>query len=150
MKFFPQSALVQLEYNKIKDLLALHCRTEYAKDKANDLRIHTKKEFIEKELQQTNEFKLLSASGLHFPNDFVINLQKELKLLSIPGAVLSGEQFLQLRKLAANANNIFRWFDKERRLAYPALTKVIDDSYYEKQIIASIDEKSECWSCASQ
>jgi len=140
MKFFPQSALVQLEYNKIKDLLALHCRTEYAKDKAANLRIHTKKEFIEKELQQTNEFKLLSSAGLHFPNDFILNLQKELKLLGIPGAVLTGEQFLQIRKLAANTNNIFRWFDKERRLAYPALTDVIDDSYYEKQIIDSIDE----------
>lgn len=139
MKFFPQSALVQLEYNKIKELLALHCRTEYAKDKATDLRIHTKREFIEKELQQTNEFKLLASGGQHFPNDFVLNLQKELKLLSIPGAVLSGDQFLQIRKLAANANNIFRWFDKERRLAYPALADVIDDSYYEKQIIASID-----------
>ncbi len=140
MKFFPSSALVQLEYNRVKDLLALHCRTEYAKDKADNLRIHTKKEFIEKELQQTNEFKLLSSGGQHFPNDFVLNLQKELKLLSIPGAVLSGEQFLQIRKLAANANNIFRWFDKEKRLAYPALTDVIDDSYYEKQIIESIDE----------
>ena len=140
MKFFPQSALVQLEYNKIKDLLALHCRTEYAKEKATDLRIHTKKEFIQKELQQSNEFKILASGGQHFPNDFVINLQKELKLLGIPGAVLSGEQFLQIRKLASNTNNIFRWFDKERRLAYPALADVIEDSYYEKQVIASIDE----------
>ena len=99
MKFFPQSALVQLEYNKIKELLALHCRTGYAKDKATNLRIHTKKEFIHNELQQTNEFKILASGGQHFPNDFVLNLQKELKLLGIPGAVLSGEQFLQIRKV---------------------------------------------------
>ena len=45
-----------------------------------------------------------------------------------------------VRRLAENANNIFRWFDKERRLAYPALAGVINDSYYEKQVIASIDE----------
>ncbi len=118
----------------------MHCRTEYAKDKAADLRIHTKKEFIEKELKQTNEFKMLASGGQHFPNDFTINLQKELKLLSIPGAVLSGDQFLQIRKLASNTSNIFRWFDKERRVAYPALAIVIGDSYYEKQVIASIDE----------
>ncbi len=140
MKFFPPSALVQLEYEKVKTLLALHCQTEYAKAKANDLRLHTKLEFIERELQQANEFKLLLQTGQHFPNDLVQNLQKELKLLSIPGAVLSGEQFLLIRRLAANAQNIFRWFDKERRLAYPALTQVIHDSYYEKAISALIDE----------
>lgn len=139
MKFFPESALTQLEYEKVKTLLALHCRTEYARYKADNLRIHTKKEFIITELQQANEFKLMLQSGLHFPNDFTHNLSKELKLLSIPGAVLSGEQFLLLRRLAENANQVFRWFDSERRLAYPALATVISDAYYEKLIIEMID-----------
>ncbi len=140
MKFFPESALVQLEYEKVKTLLALHCRTEYAKDKADNLRIHTKKEFIITELQQSNEFKLIQQSGQHFPNDFTHNLHKELKLLGIPGAVLSGEQFLLIRRLTSNANNIFRWFDNERRTAYPALAKVTSDAYYEKLIIEMIDD----------
>ena len=140
MKFFPESALAQLEYEKVKTLLALHCRTEYAKHKADNLRIHTKKEFITTELQQANEFKLVQQSGQHFPNDFTHNLQKELKLLGIPGAVLSGEQFLLVRRLTDNANNIFRWFDNERRMAYPALTKTISDAYYERVIIELIDE----------
>lgn len=140
MKFFPESALLQLEYEKVKTLLALHCRTVYAKAKADNLRLHTKKEFITTELQQTNEFKLLVQSGQHFPNEFTHNLNKELKLISIPGAVLSGEQFLLVRRLADNTCNIFRWFDNERRTAYPALSKVINDSYYEKAIIELIDE----------
>jgi len=140
MKFFPESALVQLEYEKVKTLLALQCRTEYAKDKAANLRIHTKKEFIERELQQSNEFKLILQSGQHFPNEFTHNLHKELKLIGIPGAVLNGEQFLQVRRLVENTRNIFRWFDNERRIAYPAMAKVINDSYYEKVIIEMIDE----------
>jgi DNA mismatch repair protein MutS2 len=140
MKFFPESALVQLEFEKVKTFLALHCRTEYAKEKANALRIHTKKEFIQTELQQTNEFKNISQAGLYFPNDFVLNLQKELKLLGIPGAVLTGEHFLQIKKLAGNMGNIFRWFDNEKRIAYHALSRVIAHTYYEKTIIELIDE----------
>ncbi|MGB5005415.1 MAG: DNA mismatch repair protein MutS, partial [Ferruginibacter sp.] len=140
MKYFPESALVQLEYEKVKTLLALHCRTEFAKNKANQLRLHTKKEFIITELQQSNEFKLLLQSGQHFPNEFTHNIGKEIKLLGIPGAVLSGEQFLLIRRLADNTGTIFRWFDAERRMAYPALTKVIQDGYYEKLIIHLIDE----------
>ena len=140
MKFFPESALVQLEYEKVKTLLALHCRTAYAKHKAEQLRLHTKKEFITTELQQSNEFKLLLLGNQHFPNEFTHHIGKELKLLGIPGAVLSGEQFLLIRRLAENTSNIFRWFDNERRTAYPALTKVINDSYYEKVIVEMIDE----------
>ncbi len=60
--------------------------------------------------------------------------------MSIPGAVLSGEQFLFIKKLAENTGNIFRWFDNERRIAYPALTKVVEDSYYEKTIVELIND----------
>lgn len=140
MKLFPSSALVQLEYEKVKALVAQHCRTEYAKEKANNLRIHTKKEFIETELRQTNELKLLLTGNDHLPNDFTQSLQKELKLLGIPGAVLNGEQFLLIRRLAENANQVFRWFDNERRTAYPGLALVLRDLYYEKQIVHSIDD----------
>jgi DNA mismatch repair protein MutS2 len=140
MKFFPESALVQLEYEKVKTLLAEYCRTEYGKAKANNLRIHTRKDFIETDLRQGYEYKLVVQTGQYFPNDFVLNVSREIKLLSIPGAVLTGEQFLFIRKLAENTSNIFRWFDNERRLAYPALTKVIENTYYEKSITELIDD----------
>ncbi len=140
MKCFPESALVQLEFEKVKQLLALHCRTEYAIQKAAALRIHTRKDFIDTELRQTHEYRLLQQHGLSFPNDFVLNLSKELKLLGIPGATLTGEHFLHIKKLAGNTGNIFRWFDNERRGAYPALAKVIDNTYYEKVIIELVDE----------
>ncbi len=116
MKFFPDTTLHQLEFDKIKALLAAHCRNEYAKLKALQLRIHTNITFIERELQQTNEFKILLQSGQFLPNDFSSGIAKELKLLGIPGASLSGEQFLLIRKLTGNAGNIFRWFNEERRI----------------------------------
>lgn len=140
MKFFPESTLHQLEFDKIKEMLAAHCRNDYARIKALNLRIHTKKEFIERELSQSNEYKIILQSGQYFPNDFPNNISRDLKLLSIQGASLSGDQFLLLRRLAENAGNIFRWFDAERRTANPALSKVIEQVYYEKQIRESIDE----------
>jgi DNA mismatch repair protein MutS2 len=69
MKFFPESALVQLEFDKIKALLEAHCNTLYAKEKAQELRIHTRKEYIELELQQSYEYKLLIQHSMYFPND---------------------------------------------------------------------------------
>ncbi|MEP7279536.1 MAG: MutS2/Smr-associated SH3 domain-containing protein, partial [Bacteroidota bacterium] len=67
-------------------------------------------------------------------------LSKELKLLGIPGAVLGGEDFMGIRKLAANLHDIFRWFGAEKKIAYPALAKVIEHTYYEKAIVEGIDD----------
>ncbi len=140
MKLFPESAPVQLEFNKVKDLLANYCQTDHARNKARELRIHTRKEFIEVDLKQSHEYRQLIVNSIYFPNDHVLNLSKELKLISIPGAVLSGEQLMLIRKLAESIEKIFRWFDTERRIAYDALTRVIEGTYYEKAILELIDD----------
>ncbi|HEX4876212.1 MAG TPA: MutS2/Smr-associated SH3 domain-containing protein [Chitinophagaceae bacterium] len=140
MKLYPESAAVQLEFNKVKDLLFNYCQSDYARTKALQLRVHTKIEFIDLELKQSHEYCQLIRNSIYFPNDYILNLNKELKLLSIQGAVLSGEQVMQFRKLAESIEKIFRWFDPEKKLAYGALAKAIGDTYYEKAIIGLIDE----------
>ena len=140
MKLFPESALMQLEFDKVKALLTAHCQTAYAKNKAEQLRIHTRLTYIEPELQQTNEYKLLLQNGIYFPNDIILNLTSELKLLGISGAVLNEEQLVNIRKLADAMKQVFHWFDAERKIAYPTLLRVIADSYYEKAIILLIDD----------
>lgn len=140
MRLYPETALTQLEFDKVRTLLESHCKTLHAREKATQLRIHTKKEYIELELQQTFEFKSILQQAQYFPNDFTLPLHQELRLLGIPGALITGEQWLQIRKLSENTANIFRWFDTERRLAFPAMANVIKDSYYEKTIIEMTDE----------
>ncbi|MGZ3849038.1 MAG: endonuclease MutS2 [Flavisolibacter sp.] len=140
MKLYPESASVQLEFDKIKALLNEKCRFEYAKVKAEELRIHTRKDFIDRELKQSHEYRQLLDNGLYFPNDYILNLFKELRLLQIEGALLSGEQLVGLRKLALTIESIFRWFDAERRVAYPALAEAIAGTYYEKVILQMINQ----------
>jgi len=140
MKLYPESASAQLEFDKIKSLLHEKCRFEYAMSKANELRIHTLKEFIDRELKQSHEFKQLLQNGIYFPNDYILNLSKELRLLNIEGAVLSGEQLVAFRKLALSMESIFRWFDAERRVSYPGLAEVIAGAFYEKAILKLIND----------
>lgn len=140
MKVFPAPAGVQLEFAKVKDLLVNYCQAEYARLKAADLRIHTRLDFVETELRQSHEYRQLLANSIYFPNDHILNLSRELKLLSVPGSVLNEEELGQLRKLAESLEKIFRWFDNERREAYPALTKVISPTYYEKAVAEMISE----------
>lgn len=140
IRYYPESTLFQLEFNQVKELLAAHCQTEYARNKAANLRVHSKEEYIAVELSQTAELLEIINSNIYFPLDYVLNLQKPLKLLEIEGAVLETDDFISFRKLADNAEKIFRWFDNERRESFPFLSRVITDSYYEKNIKIYIDE----------
>ncbi|MFI5187387.1 MAG: MutS2/Smr-associated SH3 domain-containing protein [Chitinophagales bacterium] len=140
MRLFPTSAYAQLEFDKIKSLLLEHCASEYAKEKVRELVIHTNKEFIETGLRQSYEYKQLIQTSTYFPNDYILNLLKELKLLSIDGAVLSGAELIQLRRLAESIEKIFRWFDRDRKTIFPGLAKLIEGTHYEKEIIKMIDD----------
>ena len=139
MNIYPDSALVQLEFENVKTLLAGYCNSEYAKSRAETLRIHTKKEFIDVDLKQTAEYKSLLDASQYFPNDAILNIAHEIRLLSIPGAMLTEEQLMQVRRLAENVYQVFRWFDDERKKAYPSLATVLHNTQYEKSIIKMID-----------
>ncbi len=140
IRYYPESALDQLEFNKIRELLTEKCKSAYAREKAATLRIHTRIEYIQIELQRTAEFKSLLDLGQYFPIEDSLNLSREIKLLGLPGASLNGEQLLWIRKLADMMRQVFHWFDRERRLAYSGLASVIANTYYEKAIVENIDD----------
>jgi len=79
------------------------------------------------------------SAGQTFQHDQAFNLSRELKLLSIPGAVLGGDVFKLFRNLAENIKTIFRWFDEERSSNYSALYQVISQTRFEKSIPEEID-----------
>lgn len=131
---------MQLEFDKVKTLLQEHCKTELGKQMAEELRLHTHIDYVRTALQQAHEYKQLVLIQVHFPNDYVLNLRQELRLLEIQGAVLTGEQFMLIRKLAESMHSIVRFFDADRRVTYAALHGVIAHTHYEKKIVSLIDE----------
>lgn len=133
MQLYPAHAAECLEFNKICDLLLQKCRTDTARDRVRNIRFHTTLAHMERELMQTNEYKQLLLSGDHFPNDFTRNLTKELKLLSISGGVLTGEEFLACQQLALNTRDILLWFKKHNDL-FPTLRTISEKITYEKKI----------------
>lgn len=139
MRVFPGSALLQLEFDKVKELVSLQCQTPLAKEKVSQLRIHDDWDYISNALFQTHEYKSLLNGGEDIPNSFSDNISREIKLLSIPGALLSGDQILLLRKLAENASRIYRWFNFEKIGTNPSLSKIVGESWYERSIIEIID-----------
>ncbi len=140
MRLFPGSASYQLEYDKVVERLVHHCRGEWAKEKANAIRIHTQIDHIRLALGQTQEFKWLLDQGLAFPTEEPLSIARELQLLGVPGSVLMGTDWVQLRRLLTDVESVFRWFNPERREAYPGLSAVLGVHAYDKSIAERLDE----------
>ena len=140
MRCYPETAFTQLEFDKISELLTKYTRTQPARERSLQLRIHTKKEYIIRELSQTHEFLLILQQQQYFPGEFTAPLHAELKLLGIAGAVLVAEQWLLILRLCENLQQIFRWMDQERRQAFPGLAEVLEGCYDEKKIPEAIQQ----------
>jgi DNA mismatch repair protein MutS2 len=139
MQLYPAHAAEALEFNKIQNLLLQKSRTDAARERIEALRFNSRHDFVERALTQTAEFKSILLSGDHFPNDFTRNIARELKLLSITGTTLAGDQLLALRHLALNTRDILTWF-KNHHLLFPNLQALAEKIEYEKQIAALIGE----------
>ena len=139
MKLYPENALVQLEFDKIITILLNYCQTNMGKEWVEDMRIHTHLKYIQTALSQTQEYKYIKLANQYFPSDFVLDIRKDVHLLGIPGAQLTGEQWLLIRRLMVHMEQVFKWFDEERRSAYPNLCLILHDTYFEKYIIEAMD-----------
>jgi len=137
MQLYPAQAADSLEFNKVCQLLRQKCRTDAARLYTEQMRFHTHIDYVRKELEQTLEFKSVLSSGDHFPNDFTRNVEKELKLISLPGAVLNGEQLLAISQLALNTKDILAWFKKNNEL-FHRLRAIAENINYEKSITGII------------
>ena len=133
MLLYPANAADVLEFNKVCDLLIQKCRTDAARERVANIRIHTRMDHMERELQQASEFKAILSGSDHFPNDFTRNMRKELQLLSLAGGVLSGEQLVAFHQLALNMRDVLQWFKKHDEL-FPTLRLLCNEITYEKKI----------------
>lgn len=134
---YPKQTEQQLEFEKIKHYLVKYCKTDDAKEQVANLRFHTKLNYLENELKQIVEYKTSMSIGDYFPNNFNRNLQKELKLLSIQNAVLSGDDLNAFRNLSLNMRDINLWFGRHVGI-FPYLLAVSESVVYNKAIPALI------------
>lgn len=133
MQLYPAHAAEALEFDKICQLLKQKCRTDSAKERVSGLRFHTRLDYVERSLHQTEEYRQVLSGADYFPNDFTRNIERELKLLAVPGAVLVGEQLLSMQQLALTIRDIMLWFKNHNEL-YPSLRAVAEKIIYEKFI----------------
>ena len=139
LQVYPQQAIATIEFDKIKSLLAAHCKTDAGKERAAAIQWQSQRSLIEKNLLQTLDYKNILASGDYIPNDFTKNIKKELKLLGIPNAALSVEQLIAIWELTLCIRSILNWFEKNNGL-FKHLALLLEKVNFEKEIPTILSE----------
>ena len=74
MRVYPDNALSQLEFDKIKTILLNYCQSTIGKEQVEAMRIHTHLNYIQITLRQTQEYQFIKQANQYFPSDFHLTL----------------------------------------------------------------------------
>jgi len=134
MNLYPDAAPERLEFDKIRDAVAKHTRSDAARERVAAMRFMTRVETVQRALDQTAEYRTILVGGEPLPADPGRNLTRELRLLQVQGAVLTGDELVAISKLALTIRDVLRWFHVERQEDYPTLWALAEKVSYEKEI----------------
>lgn len=137
LQLYPENAISKLEFDKIQQLLLNKCTTDGARKRAAGIRFLSQYDKIERALKQTREMLDSLASGDYFPSTTIRNLEKELRILSIPRSCLQVQELTGIKELCKNINAVFKWF-KGRKELFPFLFSLIENTAYEPAVLQLI------------
>ena len=132
--------LEKLEYNKILEKLSLYCNTYIGKAFANELKPSSKKEQVEKMLNETSEATDLEFRKGNLPITEIANISISLKQLE-SNISLSSKNLLEIAhilKLSRELKNYFYGDESFEISAYPLLDNMFSNLYTNQEIEKTI------------
>lgn len=136
---FDQQTLKDLEFTVIREWLTDYAIGDTAKDRLENLLPSSDFKAIKADLQKVKEYHSIISDGEDFPALFFQELLKEIQLLGIKNSMIEQEGFVRIYKASELVNLLLLFFDK-REKDFPALSELISEATYTKEILDLIDK----------
>lgn len=148
-----EKTLELLQFNELITSIVNYCYTQGAKNQARALRPSTNRSLVLKRLHETNELAMVLRASGYFPDLEFEEIDKEVSLLSLQGAMLSEVQLLKVCRTTEVANTHIR-FLKGKRQILPVLSELAahleDNTFITTEINRIIDNEGSVKSSASR
>ncbi len=138
VKLYPEDTPSRFEFHKIKDRVAAGCRTDRARQFADELHPIYERDAIARLLDQSEEALTVLDNGVYFPEYSFPNVAHELGMLRVSNAVLDGPQVIKLRTVADVAATVIRFLGEKKDI-YPMLRDIVAGLHASKELMALID-----------
>ncbi len=135
----PRDLYEKLEFDKVLELLEKECYGELGRASVRELKPIEDLPTIQRLLNEVAELQLITDKKDNFPIGRYEDVAEELKMLSIEGYVLPEEGLQKLNVLLLFVRDIFRFFNIDRREAYPNLYNIIRPIEFNEDLLKEIE-----------
>ncbi len=137
---YPENIEEKLGFDKLRQMLLGKCISSMGREYASQMRWSHERATVQKWLGQADEFMRLISTDKPFPADNYTDARGWLQKGIIDGALLSEEEFHQLRALLKTLLLVGYYF-KEKKESYPLLTLLCEGINPNENNILEIDRK---------
>ncbi len=136
---YPPNFEEKIGFDRIRELIRDQCDSTAGADAVEEIRFLTDYDAISKELQPTEEFRLILLSERIFPSDPFEDYRPALKRVQPEGSFLSVEELASFRSSLSALKSVVRFFRKDERELYPKLSGIIAGIKFYPAITDRID-----------
>ena len=137
MLHFDEQVASDLEFDRIRSMLAAKALQPTAESRALALAPIKNSRSIRKTLSETEELRRIKVEGEPFPALEFEEMQNEIRLIEIRDSVLDEESFTKISRASHTVNQIVK-FLQNKRAQYPRLNDIQKDLVYTKDLIDPI------------
>ncbi|MDO5570245.1 MAG: endonuclease MutS2 [Bacteroidales bacterium] len=137
---YPQNFEQKIGFDKIRKLIGEKCLSPLGVEKCSLMSFSTNKEYISKQLNQTQEFINILSGEREFPANYFIDVRDALKRIRIEGTYLDESEVFDIRRSLQTLNDILVFFSiDEDPYPYPFLKELAGDIHSFPLVTKKID-----------
>jgi len=137
MLHFDEQVATDLEFDRIRSMLAAKTLQPTAETRAHSLAPLKNRRSIVRILSETEELRLIKTEGDPFPSLEFEEMHHELRLLEIRDSVLDESSFNKISRASNTVNQLVKFLEN-RRDEFPRLNHIQKDLVYTKDLIDPI------------
>ena len=126
MRIFPESLPVGIDFPQVIDRVLGFAHTPGGKELIRRLAPQTNPDWIQRSLRETDQILSVLQSGAGVPAMSFEEVQPAFTLLRVKNAVLSEDQFMNLRNLAQTYETVYRFLERNKELTEDLWLQVRD------------------------
>ncbi|MDR2926937.1 MAG: Smr/MutS family protein [Cytophagaceae bacterium] len=136
---YPKTFEAKLKFEKIRELLCLHCLSSLGKENVERMTFSTQFDEVHAWLEQTQELLRIEADGDEMPASYFIDLRQCLKKIRVEGLFLEEHELFDLMRSLGTVRDIIRFIKNRNSDEYPRLYDLASPVMIYPAVIERID-----------
>ena len=152
--FYPTNFEEKISFPRIREMVEVKCLSSLGIRLAKEMSFSFDFNKLQRNLQQTDEFRQVLISGRPFPSQDYIDVTEELNRIKTPGAFIFTNHLFELLISLKTINECLQYFKGKESDQFPLLTELGRNIYVPSEIVSAgnkiIDEKGDIKDTASE